>query len=600
MFKSLRRIWPLMRPFKGDVILVFALGILVAASGGLIPVFVKLLMSFYDHTAAKTILEFLPRAWAEPLVGSDERLDHFAHYFPLFVPVLYFVYGLFRYLHFAIMQYTSEQIVARLRSDLMRKILRLNLTFHGALERGSGVLLSRVFNDTLLLKQGLSFYADLIREPIQAVVFLAYMFWEDWRLSLFAILFLPFYVWTTKKISKSLRKYGILGRDAMEDLTSVMKETIDGARVIQSFNLESRMEDRFAEHQIAYLKTAKKISVLENIVSPLNEFMVSLLVMAFAFYSIDQVMHHQVEGAKFVSFLIAAGLLQMPIKRLQDANVKIQQVYVVSDRIYEILESTSEVPQAKDPKSFPKNWQTIEFRNVSFSYGNETVLKNINLSVKRGEIIALVGESGSGKSTMVNLLERFYDATSGEILIDGINILDFKLSELRSNIALVTQDVFLFRDSIERNIQAGDFSKAIEGTVDASKMANAHTFVTATRHGYRNNVGERGSLLSGGEKQRVSIARAIFKDAPILILDEATSALDSVSEMEVQKGLTQLMKGRTAFVIAHRLSTVFSADRILVMKKGVIVEQGNHRSLVEMGGEYNSFFQLQVTHTDRS
>ncbi len=600
MFKSLRRIWPLMRPFKGDVILVFALGILVAASGGLIPVFVKLLMSFYDHTAAKTIFEFLPRAWAEPLVGSDERLDTFAHYFPLFVPVLYLVYGLFRYLHFAIMQYTSEQIVARLRSDLMRKILRLNLTFHGALERGSGVLLSRVFNDTLLLKQGLSFYADLIREPIQAVVFLAYMFWEDWRLSLFAILFLPFYVWTTKKISKSLRKYGILGRDAMEDLTSVMKETIDGARVIQSFNLESRMEDRFAEHQTAYLKTAKKISVLENIVSPLNEFMVSLLVMAFAFYSIDQVMHHQVEGAKFVSFLIAAGLLQMPIKRLQDANVKIQQAYVVSDRIYEILESTSEVPQSNDPKSFPKNWQTIEFRNVSFSYGNETVLKNINLTVKRGEIIALVGESGSGKSTMVNLLERFYDATSGEILIDGINILDFKLSELRSNIALVTQDVFLFRDSIERNIQAGDFSKALEGTVEASRMANAHTFVTATRHGYKNNVGERGSLLSGGEKQRVSIARAIFKDAPILILDEATSALDSVSEMEVQKGLTQLMAGRTAFVIAHRLSTVFSADRILVMKKGVIVEQGNHRSLVEMGGEYNSFFQLQVTHTDRS
>ena len=599
MIKSLRRIWPLMRPFRGDVTIVFILGLLVAATGGLIPVFVQILMALYNHTDVKTVHDFLPLALADRINGTPEARENFAFWFPCCIPLLYFVYGSLRYLHYAIMQYAAEQIVALMRTDLMRKILKLNLTFHGSLERGSGVLLSRVFNDTLLLKQGLTYYADLIREPIQAVVFLFYMFWTDWRLSLFAILFLPFYVWTTKKISKSLRKYGILGRDAMEDLTSVMKETIDGARVIQSFNLESRMEERFEEHQVAYLKTAKKISVLENMVSPLNEFMVSLLVMAFAFYSIDQVFHHNVDGAKFISFLIAAGLLQMPIKRLQDANVKIQQVYVVSERIFEILDSTSEVPETPNPKPFPQDWKKIEFKNVSFSYGDETVLKNVNLSVNRGEVIALVGESGSGKSTMVNLLERFYDATSGEITIDGINIVDFNLAELRSKIALVTQDVFLFRDSIERNIQAGDFSKALEGTVNASKLANAHAFVSSTKNGYQNNVGERGSLLSGGEKQRVSIARAIFKDAPILIMDEATSALDSVSEMEVQKGLTQLMEGRTAFVIAHRLSTVFSADRILVMKKGVIVEQGDHRSLVAMNGEYNSFFQLQVNHSDR-
>jgi ATP-binding cassette, subfamily B, bacterial MsbA len=254
------------------------------------------------------------------------------------------------------------------------------------------------------------------------------------------------------------------------------------------------------------------------------------------------------------------------------------------------------VPQTCSPAGFPTNWQTIRYDNVSFSYGNEDILKKVMLTVKRGQVIALVGESGSGKSSFVNLLERFYDPTAGAIYLDDTPIQNIGLKELRSNNALVTQDVFLFSDTIERNIQAGDFAKPRDGIVKAAELANANDFVSRLPEGYQSSAGDRGGRLSGGEKQRISIARAFFKDAPILILDEATSALDSVSEQEVQRGLERLMEGRTVFIIAHRLATVLKANRILVLKKGAIVEEGTHDELVRRNGEYRRFYELQMAH----
>jgi ATP-binding cassette subfamily B protein/subfamily B ATP-binding cassette protein MsbA len=523
---------------------------------------------------------------------------------PFSFPILYFCIGLTRYTHYTLLNFTAERITAGLRLDLIRKIMRLNLTYHGSLERGSGGLISRVFNDTTLLQQGLNFYVDLIREPIQALLYLGTMLLMDWRLTIFLILFLPFFLIVTKQVSRSLRKYGNFGRESMEDLTAVLKESVDGIRVVQSFNLEREMEGRFQRYLKSYLQTAKSIIRREQAVSPFNEFMISFLVAAFAYYSIQQVLHNHADGAFFFGFITAAALIQESIKKLQDAGVKIQQSLVTNERVFAIINSPAEVPEVASPVPFPKGWKTITFKDVSFAYAGVLTLKNVNLTVKRGEVLALVGESGSGKSTLVNLLERFYDPTHGEILIDDIPLRTIALRDLRHNVALVTQDVFLFRDTIARNIQAGDFTKAEGATAggsagaraveEAAKLANAHTFISATAAGYESQVGERGSFLSGGEKQRVSIARAIYKDAPILILDEATSALDSVSEMEVQKGLHHLMEGRTAFVIAHRLSTVFGADRILVMKKGEIVEQGTHASLLEKQGEYHRFFQLQA------
>ncbi|MCB0355905.1 MAG: ATP-binding cassette domain-containing protein, partial [Bdellovibrionales bacterium] len=251
------------------------------------------------------------------------------------------------------------------------------------------------------------------------------------------------------------------------------------------------------------------------------------------------------------------------------------------------------VPQLESPKPFPEEWQSIDFKNVTFAFGDNNVLNNINLHVKRGEIIALVGASGGGKSTMVNLVQRFFDPIEGEISIGGTNIKDMSLKVLRDHIALVAQDVFLFGDTIRYNIWAGDLSKSPEGVEKAAKIANAHNFIINTPDKYETRLGDQGSRLSGGEKQRISIARAVFKDAPILILDEATSALDSENEREVQKGLDQLMQGRTAFVIAHRLSTIMKADRILVLKAGRVVEEGTHDTLMQRQGEYYNFQQLQ-------
>jgi ATP-binding cassette subfamily B protein/subfamily B ATP-binding cassette protein MsbA len=270
----------------------------------------------------------------------------------------------------------------------------------------------------------------------------------------------------------------------------------------------------------------------------------------------------------------------------------------VSERIFGLIESQDRVRQASTPRAFPESWQKISFDQVSFSYGNDPVLRGVSLEVKRGEVIALVGSSGSGKSTLVNLLERFYDPTSGKILIDGIPLNEIRLDELRSRIALVTQDVFLFRDSIEANIRAGKGNPDAgdqAAVLRAAQHAHAHEFISRIPQDYRAQVGERGGLLSGGEKQRISIARAFYKDAPILILDEATSALDSVSEMEVQKGLNELMEGRTVFVIAHRLSTIRSADRIVVLKQGEIVEIGRHDELLAKQAEYFRFHQIQAS-----
>jgi ATP-binding cassette subfamily B protein/subfamily B ATP-binding cassette protein MsbA len=286
-------------------------------------------------------------------------------------------------------------------------------------------------------------------------------------------------------------------------------------------------------------------------------------------------------------------MLNKPIKKLQESYVRIQESIVAIRRVYTLIDEKSEIIKSENPKPFPHNWKTIEYKNVSFAYGQDLVLKNFNLTLTRGQMVALVGTSGSGKSTVVNLLERFYEPTSGVILIDGINLKDFDLHDLRQNMSLVSQDVFLFSDTIKTNIWSGDFAKSPDLVPMAAKSANAHDFIMRNPLGYESLVGDKGALLSGGEKQRISIARALFKDAPILILDEATSALDSSSEIEVQKGLDHLMEGRTSLVIAHRLSTIIKADKIIVMKAGYIVETGTHDELISHNGEYARFQKLQ-------
>jgi ATP-binding cassette subfamily B protein/subfamily B ATP-binding cassette protein MsbA len=597
---SLRRVWPLVRPYKKKLVVVFFFGLIISLCNVAQTALVTTLFTevFEKRSAVISI--------STPIF--DFKLS--AWHLPFLFPVLYLIWGGARYVHYLILIMINENVVANVRMKTVDQALRLNLSFHAKFESGSGGLMSRILNDTGVLQTGLSFFGDVLREPLIAIALVSYMLFLDWKLTLALLAFLPIFVAMTKQVSRSLRKYGHINRQAMEAVTADIKENLDGIRVIQSFNLEDTMSARLKKSMDHYIDTRRKIVSREEAVSPINEFLASNLVMGLMLYMMSLILESKATGGEFLGFLIAAGQLQNPIKRLQESFVRVQQTVVVTDRLFGLIESTDRVPIAVNPKPFPTEWKSIEFRNVRFRYGEDDVLKGVSFKVNRGEVIALVGSSGSGKSTLVNLLERFYDPTAGEILVDGVSLKEFDLKDLRSKIALVTQDVFLFRDSVATNILAGrgelsDVDRvgdtvqvkphALELIKSAAKHAHADPFIQKLPEQYQTGVGERGGLLSGGEKQRVSIARAFYKNAPILILDEATSALDSVSELEVQKGLSELMKGRTVFVIAHRLSTVRAASRILVMSHGEVIETGSHEELVAKGGEYSRFHSLQMT-----
>ncbi len=501
--------------------------------------------------------------------------------------------GTARYFHLFLMNYVGEQVIQGLRHRMQIKFMNLSLSFHNNFQAGSGGLISRVLNDIMVIQGGLRMFADFFREPVLLISLLGYMFYLDWKLTASLFIVLPLILIFLRAISKTIKIHSIKGQEDLEKITSTIKESLDGVRVIQSFNLETEMSNRFKRQSTDFLHSRRKIHQLVEVAGPVTEFIATLMILAIITYMGLRISQGVATFGDFGAYVASLMGLSAPIKKLQESYVRIQETNVAAQRAYSLIDDTNEVPQGLSNQKFPTDWKTITYRNVSFAYGTAKILKNINLTINRGEMVAFVGSSGSGKSTIVNLLERFFDPSEGQILIDDIPIHEIDLKDLRAHVALVTQDVFLFSDTIERNIWAGNFSKASERVVAAAQSANAHDFISRTDQGYQNKVGDRGNLLSGGEKQRVSIARAIFKDAPILILDEATSALDSVSEVEVQKGLDQLMQGRTALVIAHRLSTISKSSKIVVMKAGEIVEIGTHQSLLSQNGEYHSLHALQ-------
>lgn len=567
--------WPELYRFRWRLLVVILLGLGLSAFKALLPELLKTLADV---------------AWDR----NNPRPD-LAVQIPIFIALLWLVASVMRYFHLFWMKFTADQIAVKFRSDLMDKYLSLSPGFFQNFERGSGGLISRMLNDIQIIQVGIHRIADIVREPFMMVFAFGYLVYIDWKLTGFILITLPIVTGVSRRIARSLRKYGHRNQEAMEELTKTLKESLDGTRVVQSFNLQEEMRAKFNQQAQRFLATRKKIISREEVVGPISESLVAIAQSALLIYIGHQVLGGNFTQGKFFAFLAAVALLQDAVKKFQDGYIKLQQATVALERFITIMGSVSPVKDTDQPKPFPVDWKTIEYRNVSFSFGNEAVLKNINLTVNRGEMIAIVGASGGGKSTLVNLLERFFDPTEGEVLIDGVNIRDMSLKDLRDHIALVTQDVFLFGDSIERNIQLGDLEKDVELVESAAKLANAHDFILRTEKGYESRVGDHGSRLSGGEKQRISIARAIYKNAPILILDEATSALDSESEKEVQKGLDSLLEGRTAFVIAHRLSTITRADRILVLKDGQIVEDGKHHELLEKKAEYFRYHKLQST-----
>jgi subfamily B ATP-binding cassette protein MsbA len=498
-----------------------------------------------------------------------------------------------RYFHIYLMNYLAEIIANSYRTRLQQKFMNLSLSFHSNFAAGAGGLLSRILNDIRVIQDGLRMLADFFREPLLAILLLGNLFYLNWRLTFSILILLPIVLVFLRQISRSLRKYVLFGQENLDRVTSTIKESLDGIRIIQSFNLEHEMHQRLKNQTDQYIEIRRKVHSRIEIMGPVTELLATALILGIFFYFSVEVAKGTTSVGAVLAYTASMLAINQPIKKFQESYVRIQETIVAATRVYAVLDERNEVPAPPNPQPFPHDWKKIVYKDVSFSYGQDLILKNVSLEIKRGEKVAFVGESGSGKSTIVNLLERFYDPTSGQILIDDIPIQSLDLKSLRAHVALVTQDVFLFNDSIERNIQAGDFSKDLSGIEDVAKSANAHDFILRLPNGYQSYVGERGSLLSGGEKQRISIARAFFKDAPVLILDEATSALDTASEVEVQKGLDSLAKGRTSLIIAHRLSTIQDADRIYVIKSGSLVEMGRHAKLISLGGEYARFYQMQ-------
>lgn len=521
--------------------------------------------------------------------GSSEKVTQTC----ILIVALALIAAISRFFHYFSMNFVGELVSQDLRASLQKKFLRLSLSFHNQYAAGSGGLLSRILSDITIIQTGLRLFADFVREPLTLVGLICWLFWLNWKLTLSIIFVLPVTLYFLRKLAKSVNKYSHLGQQGLEKITSIVKESLDGVRVIQSFNLEGEMSRRFDNAFTPYIESRRKIYARLEINGPITEFVATVLSVGILLYMNLEAIAGRSTWGDIMSYLTTLLMLNKPIKTLQDAYIRFQETIVSAQRVFQILDDSAEVKEDSEGLEFPTTWNKIEFKNVSFRYHTELVLKNVSLEIQRGQTVALIGESGSGKSTMANLLERFYDPTEGDILIDGMSIQRISLTSLRKNIALVTQDVFLFNDSIEGNIRSGDYSKSNEDIIPAAKAANANDFIIKTPEKYQTRMGERGNLFSGGEKQRISIARAIFKDAPILILDEATSALDSVSEVDVQKGIDQAMVGRTSIVIAHRLSTIRNADKICVFNRGQIIEMGKHEELLNKKAHYYELCKLQ-------
>lgn len=479
-----------------------------------------------------------------------------------------------------------------LRERLYDKILRLPMSYFSNERKGD--LISRMTNDLMEVEfSAIGATEAMFKSPVLIISSLITLFALSWKLTLFALIFLPVSGFLISVIAKSLKNAAKRGKGSLSDLVSIIDESLSGIRIVKVFNAEKQFKQKFDRNNDFYFRLMHKLYRREYLSSPMSEFIALAVIAVLLYFGGTIVIKGELAGELLIFYLVVFSQIIPPARALTDAVFKINKGYASLERINEILHAEESVKDAPDARDLPEFQSEIEFRNVRFGYAEKEVIKGISLKIGKGQTVALVGPSGGGKSTLASLLARFYDPTSGEVLIDGVSLKQYKIQEIRKHMGFVSQDSILFNDSVRNNISLGTSGINRDKIVSAAQIANAEEFIERLEGKYDFIVGEGGNKLSGGQKQRLAIARAIFKNPPILILDEATSALDTHSEKLVQDAIYRLMENRTSIVIAHRLSTIQKADIIVVVQNGMIVESGNHDTLMQKQGVYKSLVEMQ-------
>ncbi len=588
---EIRRLLPYIRPH----LLLLALSlILLVGSGILDALIITLLGPIFNQMSpaagqiAADKFDFL-QSWLS--LHGDDRFLRIAAFLVLFS----LLKGFFLYAAEYMMSFTGQKVVAGLRKDLNRHLLSQSMAFFA--RNPTGKLMARVITDTERLQETVSkTMTDFCRQVILLLLFLCLVFYIDWKLSLLSFLIAPLVLSITVRLGRRIRSVSLRSQENLSDISHTLQESISGQKIVQTFGMESHEESRFNQLVERLVGVNLKVARISALSSPLMEFIGYVAFVPFLLYANFQINRGFTVGA-FVVFVAALFRLYEPVRKLSRMHLHFQQASASAQRVFEILDQAPEIRDHPEALPLPPFSGSIDFERVAFSYpGNrQPVLNGIDLRIQKAEIVALVGASGAGKTSLVSLIPRFYDVRRGAVRIDGIDIRKVTLRSLRSQISMVTQETFLFNDSIRNNIAYGRQDCSMTEIEEAAKSAFIHEFVVSLPRGYEEKIGERGHRLSGGQRQRIAIARAVLKKAPILILDEATSSLDAESERLVQMALENLMRNCTTVVIAHRLSTIRLADRIVVMKEGRIVEEGNHETLMRRSGVYQKLYELQFS-----
>jgi subfamily B ATP-binding cassette protein MsbA len=511
---------------------------------------------------------------------------------PIGIVIIYIFRGACRFAADYFVSTAGQLAIQDIREAVYRKDMLQSMRFFN--NNPTGTLMSRVLNDVSTMQECVgNIVTGLLRDGFSAIGLLAVIFYRNWQLALVSFVAVPITAYSAQKIGKRIKKLSSQSLGKIGDISRILQESFAGIKVIKAFGLEQREIGRFVNCNRDYYNIMRKAIKYRGLSTPVMEAITSFGIAGVIWYGGSMVMHGKMDSADIISFMAAMLMLYNPIKGLLTTYNAIQRSFGASERVFEILDEIPEIQDQSDAIEIGRTTGNVEFSRVSFCYKEEFVLRDVNLSVRKGEVVALVGPSGGGKTTLVSLLPRFYDPTSGTVSIDGIDIRQMKLKSLLDQVALVDQETFLFNETIANNIRYGKPEASIDEVKKAAQAAFAHDFIMEMPEGYETNIGDRGLRLSGGQRQRICIARAILKNAPVLILDEATSALDTESEQMVQKALNNLMSNRTTLVIAHRLSTIFHADKIVVIDKGEIVEHGSHQELLDLDGLYKKLYEMQ-------